>query len=164
MLECCLSLLFSHFNRVGVRYAGYATTTGEPLHARPSLLFQNVDESGDLHFDLIPTLPGFPVDFARKYDIARVAVVNEAEKAIVVREFVHVSLEEERAELIRALNRCRKQFGQSPEAMLYRHVAGKRTSPNPRSCPPHSPQIRLPTRQAGKGNTNGFGTGKVALW
>ncbi len=119
MLERCLSLLFSHFTGVAVRYNGYVTTVGEPLQARPSILFQNVDESGDLHFDLIHTLPRFPVDFTRKYDIARVVLVNEAEKTIVVREVVYAPLAEERLGLTRALNRHQKELGENAEAMLY---------------------------------------------
>ena len=119
MLERCLSLLFSHFTGVTVRYNGYTTVSGDPLHARPSLLFQNVDESGDLHFDLTHTLPNFPLDFTRKYDIARVAAVNEAEKTIVVREVVYEALAEERQGLTRALNRCQKELGEHAEALLY---------------------------------------------
>jgi len=124
MLERCLSLFFSHFTGVAVRYEGYATTTGDPLQARPSLLFQNVDESGDLHFDLIHTLPGFPPDFARKYDIPRVALTNEAEKTIVVREVVYPSLAEARAELARTLSRYHKELGESADTMLYSDEQG----------------------------------------
>ncbi len=124
MLERCLSLLFSHFTGVTVRYQGYSTTLGEPLRARASILFQNVDESGDLHFDLIHTLPSFPVDFARRYDIARVAAVNEAEKTIVVREVVYASLDDERLELTRVLNRHQKELGENAEAMLFADERG----------------------------------------
>ena len=124
MLERCLSLFFSHFTGVAVRYEGYATTTGDPLHARPSLLFQNVDESGDLHFDLIHTLPGFPTDFARNYDIPRVALTNEAEKTIVVREVVYPSLAEARTELARTLSRYQKELGASADTMLYSDEQG----------------------------------------
>ena len=119
MLERGLSLLFSHFTGIAVRYNGHATAFGEPLQARPSILFQNVAESGDLHFDVTPTLPGFPVDFTRKYDIARVAAVNEAEKTIVVREVIYGSLAEERQGLTRALNRYQKELGESAETLLY---------------------------------------------
>jgi len=119
MLERCLTLLFSHFTGVTVRYNGHATTEGDPLPARAAIVFQNVDESGDLHFDLGHSLPGFPVDFTRKYDITRVAVVNEAEKTIVVREVAYPSLDEERQSLTRALNRHRKELGKEAEAMLF---------------------------------------------
>jgi len=119
MLERCLSLLFSHFTGVSVRYQGYTTTAGEALQARPSILFQNVDDSGDLHFDLIHTVPGFPVDFTRKYDITRVALINEAEKTIVLREVVYSPLAEERAGLTRILNRYQKELPGNTETMLY---------------------------------------------
>ena len=124
MLERCLSLLFSHFTGITVRYQGHATAFGEPLHARASILFQSVDQSGDLHFDLIHTLPRFPVDFARNYDIARVAVVNEAQKTIVVREVVYASLADERLELNRTLNRYQKELGESAETMLFADESG----------------------------------------
>ena len=119
MLERCLSLLFSHFAGVAIRYNGYATTVGEPLLAKTAILFQNVDESGDLHFDLIHTLPGFPVDFTRKYDITRVAAVNDAGKTIVVREVAYVSLADERSRLTRALNLHQKDLGENVAVMLY---------------------------------------------
>jgi superfamily II DNA or RNA helicase len=119
MLERCLTLLFSHFTGVSVRYNGYATASGEPLHARPTILFQNVDASGDLHFDVTHTLPGFPVDFTRKYDIARVAAVNEAEKTIVVREVVFPPLAGDRQGLTRTLNRYQKELGAAAEGLLY---------------------------------------------
>lgn len=119
MLERCLSLLVSHFTGVVVRYNGYATVTGDPLPARPSILFQDVDESGDLRFDVMHTLPRFPVDFARKYDIARVAVVNEAEKTIVVREVVYESLAGEHQRLTRALGRLQKELGENTENLLF---------------------------------------------
>lgn len=119
MLERCLSLLFSHFTGVAVRLEGYAMRDGEPLPAQPAILFQNVDESGDLRFSLLHTLPGFPAEFTRKYDLTRVAIVNEAEKMIVVREVVHTSLAEARQGLTRTLNRHQKELGGSAEALLY---------------------------------------------
>jgi superfamily II DNA or RNA helicase len=119
MLERCLSLFFSHFTGVTVRYLDYTTTPGEPLHARPSILFQNVDDAGELHFNLIHTLPGFAVDFTRKYDITRVGLVNEAEKTIVVREVAYAALAEERQALSRSLNRHQKELGDGAEAMVY---------------------------------------------
>lgn len=124
MIERCLSLFFSHFTGVTVRHAGYMTTTGEPLRARPAILFQHVDDAGELHFNLIHTLPGFPVDFTQKYDITRVGLVHEAEKTIVVREVVYTSLAEERQELSRSLNRHQKELGDHPEAMLYADERG----------------------------------------
>jgi superfamily II DNA or RNA helicase len=129
MLERSLTLLCSHFTGVSVRYEDYATTAGDPLQARPAILFQNVDEGGDLHFDLTHSLPGFPVDFTRKYDIARAALLNEAERKIVVREVVYAPLAEVRAELTRSLHRYQKELGERVETMLFADdqgfIAGK---------------------------------------
>lgn len=119
MLERCLALLFSHFTGVEVRYRGYATTVGEPLRPRPALLFQNADESGDLRFDLAHAVPGLPFEFTRKHDLARVALVNEAERTLVVREVIQTSLAEERQALSRALNRYQKELGPQAESQLY---------------------------------------------
>lgn len=124
MLERCLSLLFSHFTGVQVRYSDYATIEGEPFHAKVSVLFQNVDDSGDLHFDLIHTLPRFSIDFTRRHDIARVALVNDAEKTIVVREVIYPPLAEERQELSRTLSRHQKELGKSAETTLFEDEHG----------------------------------------
>ena len=118
MLERCLSLLFSHFSGIVVRYDGYATVPGEAVHARPTLVFQDVDQAGDLHFDVAYTLPRFPLDFVRNYDITRVAALNEAEQTIVVREVVYGSLADERQKLTRLLSRYQKELGGSAAALL----------------------------------------------
>lgn len=110
MLERMLSLLFSHFPGVAVRYGDYRVVVGEDALAEISLLFQQVDQSGALHLDLAHTLPRLPVDFVRNNDITKLAVVNEAETAIVVREVVYGSLAEERAGLHRSLQQYKRQL------------------------------------------------------
>jgi len=119
MLERCLALFFSHFTGVRLRYRDYTTTTGDPVRARAAIAFQSVDESGDLHFNLIRSLPRLPVEFAQRYDIARVAYVNEAEKTVVVREVVYDSLAEARQDLTRTLHRHEKELGQRAEGLVY---------------------------------------------
>jgi len=119
-----LTLLASHFTSVAVRYNDHVTVTGEPLSAQPSILFQDVDASGDLRFELTHTLPGFPVDFTRKYDIVRLATVNEAEKTIVVREVVYAPLVPERQRLMRVLTRYRRELGSDGETLVYADEQG----------------------------------------
>jgi len=119
MLERSLSLLFSHFTGVSIRYGDYAVVAGEDTHAAIALMFQQVDESGALHLDVVHTLPHLPVDFTRNYDITRLVVVNEAECTIVVRNVVYASLAEERKRLNRMLSRHRKAIGDAPESLLF---------------------------------------------
>lgn len=119
MLERCLALFYSHFTGVGLRYRDYATVTGDMVHARPAIVFQSVDDSGDLHFNLIRSLPQLPVEFAQRYDISRVAYVNETEETVVVREVVCDSLAEARQDLIRTLHRHEKELGKGAEGLVY---------------------------------------------
>ncbi|MBL7115968.1 MAG: DEAD/DEAH box helicase family protein [Kiritimatiellae bacterium] len=119
MLERLLSLLFSHFTGVNVRYGDYQVVPGEETHAVVALMFQQVDESGALHMDVVHMLSHLPVEFIRSYDITRLAVINEAERTIVVRNVVYGSLVEERKRLTRLLNRHRKTIGDTDESLLY---------------------------------------------
>lgn len=119
MLERCLALFFSHFTGVSLCYRGYTTTTGDPVHARAAIVFQSVDDSGDLRFNLVRSLPRLSVEFAQRFDIARVASVNEVEKTIVIRELVCDSLDEARRDLTRTLHRHEKELGKRAEGLVY---------------------------------------------
>jgi superfamily II DNA or RNA helicase len=118
MLERSLSLLFSHFTGVSVRYGDYEVVFSEESHASVALMFQQVDESGALHMDVVHTLPRLPVDFVSSYDITRLAVINEAEARIVVRNVVYGSLADERKRLARLLNVHRKALADGSESLL----------------------------------------------
>lgn len=119
MLERCLALFYSHFTGVELRYGDYTVAGGEPVHARAALLFRAVDESGELHFELVHSLPRFSADFVRRYDLTRVAHLNEVEKTVVVREVIHDSLVEARQELTRTLHRHEKELGARAGGFVY---------------------------------------------
>jgi superfamily II DNA or RNA helicase len=110
MTDRCLSLLFSHFNGVSVSYRGYATRTGERLQTIPAILFQNADDTGGLHFNLIHTVPGLPPDFTQRHEITRIVQINDAESSLVVREVTPYPLDADRHELGRALTRCQREL------------------------------------------------------
>ena len=107
MLDRCLALLFSHFTGVTVRYQDYSVTTGDPLPARTAMLFEQVDQAESLHFILMHMLPGYPVEFTRHYEITRVAVINDTEHSIMIREITYASLEDEHIRVNRALAQSR---------------------------------------------------------
>ncbi len=119
MFERSLSLLFSHFTGIGVRYGQYDVVHGDDIPADTSVVFQKVDESGALHLDLRHTLPRLPVDFVRNYDITRLAVLNEAEQTIVVRHVVYGSLASEHKRMNRLLSRHRKALDATAENLLF---------------------------------------------
>jgi len=124
MLERSLSLLFSHFTGVSVRYGDYRVVAGEDTPASVALMFEQVDESGALHLDVVHTLPRLPVDFVREYDITRVAAINEAESTIVVRTVVYSSMTEERKRLTRRLTAHQKALDDKSGALLYADESG----------------------------------------
>ena len=103
-----LTLFFSSFPNVEVDYPGHTVRTGEPLAARPALVFQQVDENEALHVEVAQSVPGFALEFARDYDLGRVAFVDEMEALIRVREVHYGDVLASRKALLKRLNKiCR---------------------------------------------------------
>jgi SNF2 family DNA or RNA helicase len=89
MLEKYLSLLYSFFEAIAVKYDGYRPTDGPPKHTQPTLVFEKVDADNSLYLRVSSSLPGFDADFFDNYDIAKVAALNDMEKTIVVSDVLH---------------------------------------------------------------------------
>ncbi len=119
MLERCLALFYSHFTGVELRYGEHTVAAGEPVHARAAVLFRTVDETGELHFGLVHSLPRLSADFVQRHDISRVAHLNDVEKTVVVREVIYDSLVEARQDLTRTLHRHDKDLGARPDGFVY---------------------------------------------
>ena len=103
-----LTLFFSSFPTVEIDYSGYAVCIGEPLAARPALVFQQVDENAALHVEVAQSVPGFTLEFARDYDLGRVAFIDEMEALIRVREVHYGDVLASRKALLKRLNKiCR---------------------------------------------------------
>lgn len=106
-----------HFPDVSIQYQKFRMVSADDIRARTALLFQQVDQSGGLHFTLTHSLSGVPVEFVRDFDITRFAVVNEAENTIVVRNVQYDSLPDDRKSVGGALVRYRKELG--PDTLLH---------------------------------------------
>ncbi len=83
-LEKFLSLLFSYFEQIAVRYEDYKQVAGEPKHAQPTLIFEQVDADNSLYLRVSTSLPGFDADFFESYDVTRIAILNDMERTITV--------------------------------------------------------------------------------
>lgn len=116
-LNDCLTLLYSSFSNVRVDYQNYVVKEGEPLNARPSLIFQQVDEHSALHLDVSLMLPGFSLEFVRDYDIGRVAFVDDMEQMIRLREVLYADVLAAREELLKRLKKLSKSV-KSADAYL----------------------------------------------
>ncbi|MFP4350479.1 MAG: DEAD/DEAH box helicase [Desulfococcaceae bacterium] len=108
-LEKYLSLLYSYFQNVSVRYEDYRVETGPAKTARPTLVFEKVDSDKTLYLRISTSLSGFEPDFFDHYDVTRIVGLNELEKKMVVREVSQEPLYEALAEVDRLLKKHSKQ-------------------------------------------------------
>ncbi|WP_114781400.1 DEAD/DEAH box helicase [Botryobacter ruber] len=108
-LEKFLSLAFSYFDNLQVRYQDFQLVLGkEPLTAQPSLAFERIDPENSLYLRVTHTLPGFDIDLLDRYEISKVARLNEMEHAIVVRELAETDTDELLSEVTYMLRKHRK--------------------------------------------------------
>lgn len=84
-----LSLFFSAFNTVTVRYGDYRTRRGKRAFATPTLIFEDVDRDRALHLRVAAALPGFDADFLADYGILQTVTFADEAREIVVRELVY---------------------------------------------------------------------------
>lgn len=75
-----LALLVSTFPEVEIDCQGYEIRRSDAVEARPAMVFRQVDEHAALHLDILQSLPGFSLEFARDYDLARIVVLDEMER------------------------------------------------------------------------------------
>lgn len=88
-LEKYLSLLYSYFDNIQLRYENYKIVLGQEKHTHPALIFEQVDSDQSLYLRIASSLSGFDSDFFDDYDISKVASVNELERKIVVSDVIH---------------------------------------------------------------------------
>ena len=116
-LNECLTLLFSSFSNVEVSFQKYTRFEDTPLAARAALVFQQVDENAALHLEVTQAVPGFSLDFARDYDLVRVAFIDEMENLIRVREVHYGDVLAARSSLLKRLKKISRSV-KSAEAYL----------------------------------------------
>ncbi|GBC61127.1 helicase SNF [Desulfonema ishimotonii] len=107
-LEQYLSLLFSCFRNLSVRYGEYKLTYGTPKPTQPTLIFERIDPDNALYLRIATAMPGFDADFFESYDISRIAVLNELEKKIVVRDVLYGEITSCFADVTRLLRKHKR--------------------------------------------------------
>ncbi|VGO22556.1 DEAD/DEAH box helicase [Pontiella sulfatireligans] len=112
-----LTLFFSACSSVDLVCGNYSVCPGDPLPAKATLVFQQVDENAALHLDIVQAIPGFPIEFARDYDLGRVAFADDMEGLIRVRDVLYGDVLKARASLLQLLKKLARSAG-SPEAYL----------------------------------------------
>jgi len=114
MTEKYLSLVFSCFSNIDVRYNGYKVVCGEPKTTLPTLIIEKIDSDSALHLRISTSLPGFDPDFFDHYDVTRIAMLNDLEKKITVSDIRYEEIYSGWKEIEKRLNKHRRaQKGKS---------------------------------------------------
>lgn len=108
-LEKFLSLAYSYFDNLQVRYEDFQVMHGkEEVAAQPSLVFERIDPENSLYMRVTHTLPNYDIGLLDRYEISKVAWLNEMERTIVVRELAQQDTDELLDEVIRMLQKHKK--------------------------------------------------------
>ena len=108
MTEKYLSLVFSCFSNIHVRYNGYKVVTGDPKTTLPTLIIEKIDADNALHLRISTSLPGFDPDFFDAYDVTRIAALNDLEKKITVSDIRYEEIYSGWTEIEKLLNKHRR--------------------------------------------------------
>jgi len=114
-LERYLSLLYSHFDTIRVKYEDYREVEGSPRHTRPALLFEKVDADGSLYLKIVQVLPGFNPGFLHDFDIAKVATLNSLEKTVVTSIVLREDITSHFNEIEKLLKRHKRRIDKGKE-------------------------------------------------
>ncbi len=110
-LEHYLSLLFTFFDNVTLRFDDYAIVQMDTLVVEDALFIDHVDEEGVLYLKALKYVENVDIDFVNSYDLDSVAFVSSGEKQINVHT---LRMQEEQglaSTLTRLLNRHKKSSG-----------------------------------------------------
>lgn len=85
-LERYLSLFYSYFENISVRYKDYQQMEGPIRKTQATIIFEKVDPENSLYLRVSNSLPGFEAEFFDSYDLSKLAVLNELEAKIMISE------------------------------------------------------------------------------
>lgn len=109
-LEKYLTLVFSYFPNLSVRYADYRNTKGTPKQTLSTLIFEKVDANNTLYLRVSHSMQGLDPDFLESYELTRIASLNELEKKIVVSEILYTDINETFLEVNRLLKKHKRHL------------------------------------------------------
>jgi len=84
-----LALFYSFFINIQVRYKKYKVVKGDIQETTPIIIIDKISDDHALFLKISRGLPDFDAYFLDHYDIAKIALINDLEKKIVVCEVSH---------------------------------------------------------------------------
>jgi SNF2 family DNA or RNA helicase len=108
-LEKYLSLAYSYFENLKVRYKDYRTQWNRDLlYAQPSLAFEKIDPDHALYLRVTYTLPGFELDLLDRYEITTIVRLNDMERTLHIQEIARQNKAELTEEIMKMITKHKK--------------------------------------------------------
>lgn len=112
-LERFLTLLYSALDGVKVVYEGYREVPGPLRTVEPAVVFEEVDDEGNLKLRIGLSMLGFDNEFVEGYELSRAVTVNDMERTLVVGDVVYQSVANCMRTVDTALKKAAKKCGGS---------------------------------------------------
>ncbi|MBF0238725.1 MAG: DEAD/DEAH box helicase, partial [SAR324 cluster bacterium] len=109
-LENFLSLFYSHFADIPIRYQDYQCVEGPTRLAQAALVFEKIDHEQNLYLRVSTTVEGLDADFFEEYEINRLVTLNEMERVIQICPLVEESSVDALREINSLLNKRKRQL------------------------------------------------------
>lgn len=117
-LEKFLSLFYSYFENIDLDYKDYKLVESEIINTEISLIFEQVDQENSLYIKVVESINNLEPDFFEAYNVPKIALINELEKAINISEIISINISEPINEINKLLEKYKKS---NKEANYYFH-------------------------------------------
>lgn len=108
-LERYLTLLYSTLHAVKVHCKDYQEVVGADRLVEPALVFEELDDGGNLNLRIGLSMTGFDRAFVESYELSRAVAVNEVERTLVVAEVVYESVSQCLTEVEKGLKKVARR-------------------------------------------------------
>ncbi|MGA1823991.1 MAG: DEAD/DEAH box helicase [bacterium] len=112
-IEKYLSLLYSYFDNISLKYKEYKQEIGGKKQTQPALIIEKIDSNNSLYLRISSSVPGFDADFFEDYDISRIVTLNDLDKTIVISDILHEEIFSCFDEINKLLKKCKRSLKQS---------------------------------------------------
>ncbi len=110
-LEQFLSLLYSTLDGVKVEWEDFRETAGPLRTVEPCVVFEEVDDQGNLKLRIGLAMAGFDNQFVESYELSRAVTVNDMERTLVVGDVVYKPVGDCLRTVDSALRKAARQSG-----------------------------------------------------
>ena len=110
-LERFLTLLYSTLSGMKIVYENYREVRGPIRTVEPGVVFEEVDDDGNLKLRIGLSMAGLDNEFVESYELSRAVSVNDLERTLVVGDVVYQAVGDCMRTVDKALKKAKKQAG-----------------------------------------------------